>query len=227
MRTQPGDIQRLQNRRRNIRVRLLTLATASLNSVEHGIHQSCDLFAFNWLYCRARQFGSTQTITPTSENFQTTSSQDSANTRGERGAHRRGRVQRTENLDRCNRCQRQFRRYIIGNSHQADDLDIQHLSLRLHAFKFTATNIVQAENQRPARYGSFDFFAMHRKLITNGGADQIGAIGIKSFLHQKVNLTEIDDAQIDREFFGIGRDAPWFCSSDRFHDIHIPSIWMV
>lgn len=38
-------------------------------------------------------------------------------------------------------------------------------------------------------------------LVADGGADQVGAVGVKAFLHQQIDLAQVDAAQVDAEAF--------------------------
>src|SRR3954467_11893655 len=40
-------------------------------------------------------------------------------------------------------------------------------------------------------------------LVADGGADEVGAIGVEALLHQKVDMAEIDVAEIDRDLLGV------------------------
>ncbi|MNJ61975.1 hypothetical protein D3C77_577900 [compost metagenome] len=43
--------------------------------------------------------------------------------------------------------------------------------------------------------------AMGGKLVTDGGADQIGPIGVEALLNQKINLAQVDITQVERDLF--------------------------
>jgi hypothetical protein len=70
-----------------------------------------------------------------------------------------------------------------------------------------------------------DWLTLAFKLGANGGADEIRAIGIKSFLHQEIDLAEVDEAEIDRDLFAIDsfRSKLW---NLRHLTIPSPSAWM-
>jgi hypothetical protein len=46
---------------------------------------------------------------------------------------------------------------------------------------------------------------MRRKMIPNRGANEVRAVGIEAFLDEKVDLAEIYEAKIDRNFLGVRR----------------------
>jgi hypothetical protein len=68
---------------------------------------------------------------------------------------------------------------------------------------------------------------MQRQLVTKGCSDEVGAIGIETFLNQEVDVTQIDDADIDRHLLSFTCTLPVF---DRriaaFHTIPMESIWI-
>jgi len=46
---------------------------------------------------------------------------------------------------------------------------------------------------------------MRCELIANRRANEIGAIRIKPFLHEQVDVPQIDGPDVDRDFFGLGQ----------------------
>jgi hypothetical protein len=62
-------------------------------------------------------------------------------------------------------------------------------------------------------------------LVADGGADQVGAVGVEPFLHKKIDLAEVDEAHVDRDLLvdglGVGGGA------EGWHDAILPpSTWM-
>ena len=47
-----------------------------------------------------------------------------------------------------------------------------------------------------------DLLAMGRELIADRSANKVRAVGIKAFLHQQVDVAEVDVTQIDCDLFG-------------------------
>ena len=70
-------------------------------------------------------------------------------------------------------------------------------------FKVGASEPPQTQLESVARDRLPDRLTLAFKLGANGGADEIRAIGIKSFLHQEIDLSEVDEAEIDRDLFAI------------------------
>src|SRR4051794_3379989 len=45
-------------------------------------------------------------------------------------------------------------------------------------------------------------------LVADGGADEVGAVGAEALLHQKVDMAEIDVAEVDRDLLGVATLPP-------------------
>ena len=46
------------------------------------------------------------------------------------------------------------------------------------------------------------------ELVANGGSDEVCSVGVKAVLHQQVDLTKVDVAQIDRNLFTVADLRP-------------------
>jgi hypothetical protein len=46
-----------------------------------------------------------------------------------------------------------------------------------------------------------DFLRMGRKPVADRGANEVGTIGIEAFLHQQIDVAEVDITQVDRDLF--------------------------
>ena len=62
---------------------------------------------------------------------------------------------------------------------------------------------MQAEHQRPPCDGLPDHLGVDAQLVADRRADQIGAVGVETFLYQQVDLAQIDDAEIDSDLFSV------------------------
>ena len=40
-------------------------------------------------------------------------------------------------------------------------------------------------------------------LVANGGADEVGAIGVKALLDQQIDVTQVDKTKVDRDLLGV------------------------
>ncbi len=96
-------------------------------------------------------------------------------------------------------------------------------------FQIRAAYVLQAEHKRSSGDGALDDFGMDAQLVADRGADQVGAVGVEALLHQEIDLTQVDDAQVDRQFLGFA-DAwarlacPQLPSVDHPSTIHTDSI---
>src|SRR5690606_11828875 len=62
--------------------------------------------------------------------------------------------------------------------------------------------------------------------VAKRGSDEVRAVRIEAFLDQKVDVTEIDHADIDRHLLGLARAWPVFdCRAAALHAILMESIW--
>src|SRR5512145_1252890 len=61
---------------------------------------------------------------------------------------------------------------------------------------------------------------MRKKLISDRGADEIGAVRVKPVLDQQIDLAKVDEPQVDRNLLRLGRLRHPLTS-------HVPSSWMV
>ena len=65
--------------------------------------------------------------------------------------------------------------------------------------------MAESEFQRMPHNRFPDFLAMGRKLVADRGADEVRAVGVKAFLHQQIDVAEVNVAQVDCDLFGFAR----------------------
>src|SRR5215211_1180323 len=70
-------------------------------------------------------------------------------------------------------------------------------------------------------------FRMPLDLVADGGADEVGAIGVEPFLHQKIDMAQIDVAEVDCDLLGVGGFASELKHVVGHLTIPSPSAWMV
>jgi hypothetical protein len=56
-----------------------------------------------------------------------------------------------------------------------------------------------------AGHGLLDRIAMAVKLVANGCPDEIGSVGVEPFLHEKIDLTQVNITEVDRYLLTIAR----------------------
>ena len=71
--------------------------------------------------------------------------------------------------------------------------------------KIRARIVPETEFQRMSHDRFPDLLAVGRKLVADRRANEVGAVGIEAFVHQQIDVTEIDITQIDRDLFGFAR----------------------
>ena len=76
------------------------------------------------------------------------------------------------------------------------------LSPAAQGFEVLPAEVLQAEDEGFARHGLADDFGVLRQLVADGGADEVGPVGVEALVHQEVDLTEVDRAQVERELLG-------------------------
>ena len=71
------------------------------------------------------------------------------------------------------------------------------------------------------------FVRVHGELVANRRSNQIGSVRIEALLDEEVDLTEVHDAEVDRQLLGF-RDAN--TAFERWvrhlYTIRAPSVWM-
>jgi hypothetical protein len=130
----------------------------------------------------------------------------------QRRAQRRTHVEGAQHSDRGDRLSRKFWRNIVVDAGQAKDLNGQRLAGPFYGFKVSAGEAPQTQFEPMARDRLLDRFALTFELGANGGADEVRAIGVKSFLDQEIDLSEVDEAKIDCDLFAVDRFCSEFCN---------------
>ena len=102
----------------------------------------------------------------------------------------------------------QLGRDIRRNPRQADHLDLQHLPRSQRTLEVGTTEVLQAQHKGAAGDGPLDLVGVNGQLIADRGSDQVGAVRIEPLLHQEIDLPEIDDTEIDRQFLGFADPRP-------------------
>jgi hypothetical protein len=88
-------------------------------------------------------------------------------------------------------------------------------------------NWFKTEHQRLAGHRLLQRVGMSRELVADRGANEVAAVGIEAFLHQQIDLPEVDVAEVegdllvDRSRGGRQRASGWHAA------ILTPSTWMM
>src|SRR5260221_5474672 len=101
---------------------------------------------------------------------------------GERGLDRRTSVQRSQHDDRGDRGASKFGRDIEGDSGEAEDLDVQHLSSETRRFEILTAVDSQAEVQTLSERGLLDHVSVAVELVADYGSDEIRPVPVIGLL---------------------------------------------
>ena len=115
----------------------------------------------------------------------------------------RARVQRAEHHDRSYRGAGEFRRDIFGDGGKTEHVYVQHLSIGSQPFEILTSVVAQTEFQALACDRLLSDRGMPLKQTADCGSNEIGAVGIKPFAHHKIDMPQVDEAEIDRNLLGI------------------------
>src|SRR5690349_5342183 len=116
----------------------------------------------------------------------------------------RTRMQSSEHADRGNRCARKLGCDVLSDGGKTEDVDVQHLTGAPHRFEILAAEAPQAEIQTFSGRGLLDDIGVTFELVADCGSNEIGAVRVEPFADHQVDVTEIDIAEIDRDFFAVG-----------------------
>jgi hypothetical protein len=78
-----------------------------------------------------------------------------------------------------------------------------------------------------AGHGLLDRIAMAVKLVANGCPDEIGSVGVEPFLHEKIDLTQVNITEVDRYLLTIARFKSKLADIAHLNAISITSSRMV
>ena len=98
---------------------------------------------------------------------------------------------------------RQLGRNICCDHRQPEHLDVKRLAGRLQGLQVLPAVLTQAEVELVPSNGLLDGVAVAIELIADRCSDEVGAVGIKTLLHQEVDVAEIDIAEVDRDLLAV------------------------
>src|SRR6185312_7462683 len=87
---------------------------------------------------------------------------------------------------------------------QAQHVDAQRLAPLPRGLEVGAAVMPQAEVQRLSRYRLTYHVGVAVELVANGGADEVGPVGVESLLHHEVDMAEVHVAKVDRDLLAVG-----------------------
>src|SRR5262245_49227080 len=137
-------------------------------------------------------------------------------------------MQRPQHADRANSGASKLGRDVLVDAGKAQDVYVQHLTGAPHSFEILAAEVPQTKIQTASGRGLLRYIRMTFELVADCGSNEIGTVGVKPFPHHQVDVTEIDIAEIDRDFFAVSGFWPEFADiAGHYLSIHTASMWMV
>ena len=83
----------------------------------------------------------------------------------------------------------------------------------LNGFQVLAGVVSEPELKLMAGHGLLDRIVMSIKLVTNGRSNKIGTIRVEPFLHEEIDITKVNIAEVNRYLLAIA------CLGAEFADI--------
>src|SRR4051794_28095887 len=112
-------------------------------------------------------------------------------------------MQRPQDGERGDGGAGEFGRDVLGDGGEPQDADVEQLPGIKYRFEILATEVPEAEVHALARHGLPDDVGMPLDLIADGGAYEVGAVGVEPLLHQQIDVAEIDIAEIDGDLLAV------------------------
>src|SRR5262249_24989716 len=117
------------------------------------------------------------------------------------------------------------RRYVSSDTGESQYLDVQFFTGRSDRLQIRSGEVAESELQRMPPNRFLDFLPMPRKLVADRRPNEVGTVGIESFLNQQIYMAEVDVTQVDRNLFRLA------CSVAESMNLgshrYSPSVWMV
>jgi hypothetical protein len=127
----------------------------------------------------------------------------SADSIAQRRLHFRTGLKSTEDLDGRDGCARELGRNVGGYDRQAENLDMKRFTGRTDRLKIQTTELPQTKIELASRDGLLHRIGVTIELGSNRRTDEVGTIGVETLPDQKIDVPQIDEANVDREFFTI------------------------
>src|SRR5580704_10395583 len=181
--------------------------------------------------CRARRMAALKSnvisLVPVNERRSLRRSPDAI---GERGLDVLAGVECAEDGDGVDRRSREFGRAVIVDRRKADDLDTKPFAFRLRRLQLLAAEASEAEFEGVPHDRLLDGVGVGGELVADRCPDEVGAVGIEAFAHQKIDMAEVDEADVDRDLLALA--LPVRQSVNHFRHgststIRMDGIWMV
>src|SRR5262249_49393515 len=114
-------------------------------------------------------------------------------------------VKGTKHRDRFNGRQSKRGRHVGGNGGEPEHLDVKLFTRGFDGLEIRARIVPETKLQRMPHDRFPDLLVMGRKLVADGRANEVRAVGIKAFLHQQIDMAEVNVTQVDGDLLGFAR----------------------
>src|SRR4051794_39975583 len=121
----------------------------------------------------------------------------------ERGLDRPRCPEGPEYLDRRDRRQRQLRADVVGDRGEPEYSQLDLLACLLQLLEFSAAEVLCAQHERPALDGVVHHGLAAVELTPDGRADEVGAVGEEPLVDEQVDLSEVDQPDVDGDLFAL------------------------
>jgi len=121
----------------------------------------------------------------------------SPNAIGERRLDLFAGVKRVEDGDGFDRLAGEFRRDILVDRREPDDLYIEPDALRLRRFQLLA-HAAQTEFEGVPHDRLFDRVGVGREPVSDRSPDEVGAVRVEPLANQEIDVAEVDESHVDR-----------------------------
>ena len=132
-------------------------------------------------------------------------------------------VQRAEHGDRADSRSGQFGCRIVSDGGQTKNLDMQQLAALPGRLQFVTTVVTQTERQGVPVNRLGEDRGMPIELVANGRANEIACGWRQPVPHHQIDMTKIDEAEVDCDFLAVRRLRPEFLNlspSPSLHHLH-------
>src|SRR5215211_1695217 len=119
-------------------------------------------------------------------------------------------LQSTEHVDGSDGLTRKFGRDVWSDDRETKDLDVKHLTGRLHGLQIPSAVLTQAEVELLPCDGLLDGVVVSIELVPDGCPNEVRSIGVKALLYQEIDVAEIHIAEIDSDFLAVRGPRPKF-----------------
>ena len=82
--------------------------------------------------------------------------------------------------------------------------NLQFLASRLDGLEIGRRELLQSQYQHLAGDHLLERLAVRGQLVADRRANEVGAVRIEALGDEQVDVTEVDEAEVDRDLFGFG-----------------------